>query len=229
MKTIGVLGGLGPQATMDFEMRLHRVAQGCIPPSRGSGYPPMVVYYCRHAPMILTADGTPARPLRPDPRLLEAAHQLGTLVDFLTIPSNGTHQFLPEIQRAAGRRVLSIIDVTLVEVKRRGWKRVGVLGAGEPIAYTRPLGELGIDCEILDAGGRAPLDRAIFAVMEGRDDDESAAVAVRAVDTLRARGVDGVIPGCTELPLLLRESAQDEDLVNPAQLLAEAAVREALS
>jgi aspartate racemase len=47
MKTIGVLGGLGPQATMDFEQRIHRVAQQLIPPLGNSGYPPMVVYYCR--------------------------------------------------------------------------------------------------------------------------------------------------------------------------------------
>ena len=50
MKTIGVLGGLGPQATMDFERRLHRVAQRLIAPRMNSGYPPMVVYYHRHAP-----------------------------------------------------------------------------------------------------------------------------------------------------------------------------------
>lgn len=53
MKTIGVLGGLGPQATMDFEQRVHRIAQELIPPHGNSGYPPMVVYYCRHPPVLL--------------------------------------------------------------------------------------------------------------------------------------------------------------------------------
>ena len=45
MQTIGVLGGLGPQATMDFERRVHAVAQRLIAPHLNSGYPPMVVYY----------------------------------------------------------------------------------------------------------------------------------------------------------------------------------------
>jgi aspartate/glutamate racemase len=45
MKTIGVLGGLGPQATMDFEVRLHRESQRLIPPQMNGGYPPMVVHY----------------------------------------------------------------------------------------------------------------------------------------------------------------------------------------
>jgi aspartate/glutamate racemase len=44
MKTIGVLGGLGPQATMDFEVRLHAVSQQLIAPNASTGYPPMLVY-----------------------------------------------------------------------------------------------------------------------------------------------------------------------------------------
>ncbi len=59
MKTIGVLGGLGPQATMDFEQRVHHVAQGLVPPQGNSGYPPMVVYYCRHPPVLVDATGHP--------------------------------------------------------------------------------------------------------------------------------------------------------------------------
>jgi aspartate/glutamate racemase len=64
--------------------------------------------------------------------------------------------------------------------------------------------------------------------MEGRDDAESAAVARGAVAALRESGVDGVVLGCTEIPLLLRESADGADLINSAQLLAESAVRTAL-
>ena len=56
MKTIGVLGGLGPQATMDFEARVHRVAQRLIPQDGNQGYPPLVVCYFRQPPVILPAD-----------------------------------------------------------------------------------------------------------------------------------------------------------------------------
>src|SRR5262245_8846741 len=73
MKTIGVLGGLGPQATMDFEVRVHQVAQRLIPQFQNSGYPPMFVYYCRHPPILLNEDHTPRLPIQPDPRLLKAA------------------------------------------------------------------------------------------------------------------------------------------------------------
>src|SRR5262249_11285474 len=91
-----------------------------------------------------------------------------------------------------------------------------------------PLGRLGIAWETADAERRAALDGAVFRQMEGRDDAESAAAARAAVADLRARHVDGVIPGCTEIPLLLREAAEAADLINPAELLAEAAVKTAL-
>src|SRR5687768_11538284 len=89
VKTIGVLGGLGPQATMDFERLVHRVAQRLIPPHLNGGYPPMVVHYCRHAPVLVHEDGSPLIPLRPDPRLSDAARWLGQVADFLVITSNG--------------------------------------------------------------------------------------------------------------------------------------------
>jgi aspartate racemase len=121
-----------------------------------------------------------------------------------------------------------MIDATLTEVRRRTWTRVGVLGLGDPVLYTRPLGQLGIACETLGPESRAALEKAIPRLMEGRADAESAEAARQAVATLRARAVDGVILGCTEIPLLLRELAHEVDLINPAQLLAEAAVRAAV-
>jgi aspartate racemase len=228
MKTIGVLGGLGPQATMDFEVRIHRVAQRLIPPDYNRGYPPMVVYYFRHAPVLLTGEDKPLLPFQPDPRLLEAANRLGTLSDFLVITSNTPHLFRAELEQAAGRKVLSMIDVTLAEVRRRNLKRVGVLGLGDPVFYTRPLKQLGIAFETMGPDARVALDKAILRLMEGRDDAGSAATAQAAVENLRARGVDGVILGCTEIPLLLHEPAVAADLINPAQLLSEAAVKEAM-
>ena len=112
LKTIGVLGGLGPQATIDFETRIHQVAQRLTSPHGNLGYPPMLVYYYRHPPMIVNADFTPRFPLQPDPRRLEAARHVGTLVDFLVITANSPHRFQEQMEQAAGRTVLSMIAVT---------------------------------------------------------------------------------------------------------------------
>ncbi len=229
MKTIGVLGGLGPQATMDFEARVHAVSQRLISRRANTGYPPMVVYYYRHAPVLLNEDGSPVLPIQPDPRLFEAAQRVGSLADFLVITANSPHMLRDAIEQAAGRPVLSMIDVTLDEVRRRGCRRLGVLGLGEPMVYLAPLGQLGLACETVDGDLRDRLDRAIVGLMEGRTGAESSAVAREAVDTLRGRGVDAVILGCTEIPLLLGEAADAPDLLNPSQLLAEATVRHAIA
>jgi aspartate racemase len=229
MKTIGVLGGLGPQSTVDFEQRLHRAAQRVIPPHLNGGYPPMVVWYCRHPPILVKEDGRPLLPLRPDPRLLEAAGRLGQVADFLVIPSNTPHALQSEIERAAGKRVVSMVGATIDEVRRRGWKRVGIAALGEPVFYTEPLGRLGAVCETLDQPARDALDPAIFRVMEGREGAEDRVAAKAGVQQLPARKVDGIILGCTELPLLLGKGAdEDPDLLNPAELLAAAAVAAAM-
>jgi aspartate racemase len=229
LKTIGVIGGLGPQATMDFEARVHRVAQRLIPRRQNSGYPPMVVYYHRYPPILVNDDGAPLFPIQPHPRLLEAARQVGALADFLVITANGPHMIQEQIEQAAGRKVLSMIEATLKDVQRRKWRKVGVLGFGDPMVYTRPLGEMKLGYEAIEGELRARLDESIMRVMEGSDDTGSAAVAHEAVAFLRGKGVDGIILGCTEIPLLLGEAAAGPDLVNPSQLLAEAAVRFAMA
>jgi aspartate racemase len=225
MKTIGILGGISPQATMDFEKRIHKVSQRIIPQHGNSGYPPMVTYYHRHPP-ILTKDGiiAPVLPIQADPELLGAARWLGDKADFLVITSNGAHMLQKEIEETSSLKVLSMTQQTLAEVKRRGWKRVGVLGfpvESVPI-YTKPLSERGLTVELIDPELQTRLNVAIIALVEGRTFDNAAEDAVM---TLRGRGVDGIILGCTEIPLLLGDKANESGLINPLALLAEAAVK----
>jgi aspartate racemase len=114
MKTIGIIGGMGPQATVDLEMRIHKVAQQVLPPAQNGGYPPMVVEYYRHPPIMMSENGQPVFPLQIDPRLLAVAKHLGTMADFLVLPTNGVHRFQNEIENASGRTLLSMIDATMV-------------------------------------------------------------------------------------------------------------------
>jgi aspartate racemase len=228
VKTIGLLGGLGPQATMDLETRLHAVAQRLIAQNGNRGYPPMYVYYHRRPPVFTKDDFTPVLPIEADPELLEAARWLGEKADFLILSANSAHLLQGDIERASGRAVLSMIDATLEEVTRRGWKKVGVLGFPDPnvTVYTHRLTELGLRFEVLTPEQQASLNQAITRVSEGYLTPD---IAQDALEILRGRGVDGIIPGCTEIPLLLGEDMNAPDLVNPAQLLAEAAIVHALT
>jgi aspartate racemase len=228
VKTIGVLGGLGPQATMDFEARVHAAAQRLIPQQANTGYPPMIVYYLRRPPFVMGPDFRPVLPLQPEPQLIEAARQLGPLVDFLVITANGPHALQSQIEAAAGRPVLSIIALTVAEVRSRGWRRVGVIGMGGPHAYAISLSRLGIAMESLPADLQEQFDRSVIALYEGAAGPGARRVAHEAVAFLRRQAIDGIVLGCTDLPLLLDQDVADPSVIDPTQLLAEAAVRQAM-
>jgi len=216
---------------MEFEARLHQVAQRLIPAKGNTGYPPLVVVYHRGPAVELRADGTPVVPLRPAPDFVEAARWLGTRADFVVITANAPHLFLDRFESAAGRPVLSMIDATLDEVRRRGCRRLGVVGFGDPAmpVYAGPLQQMNIAVETIDASLQAKLDAAILRVHEGRESDESRTPAREAIAALRARGVNGIILGCTEIPILLPDGPGADDLINPLEFLAEAAVRFAMA
>ncbi len=227
MKTIGVLGGIGPQATMDFEARLHAVAQRSLPLCANEGYPPLVSVYLRHAPVAVGDNRLPLKPLVLDPRLLDAARRLGEWVDLIVIVSNTPHMFLPEIRDAAGCEVLSMIDVAVDELRRREAETVGLLGLGVPQVYAERFEREGFTVRVAPVELRDRLDDAILRLMEGRTQEAHVAAAGEAVAAVRATGAAATVLGCTEIPLLLGPDAEAPDLVNPTQLLAEAAVRRA--
>ena len=230
MRRMGVLGGISAQATIDFEIRVHRWAQRLNPAPWSSGYPPMVSWYHRRPPVLIGDDERPVVPLQLDPQLFEAAAWLGQVSDFLVIPCNTAHIGLAALREAAGRPVVSMVEVTLEEIARRGCRRVGLFGFHAPPPFYRdPLAARGVACEGIDAALQIRIDAAIRALMEGRDGKAETEAVREAVATLRGRDVDAVVLGCTELPLLLAEEAEAPDLVNPAALLAEAAVRYAMA
>lgn len=229
MLTIGVLGGVGPQATMDFERRLHAQGAQHVAPNGHEGYPPMVVTYFRGSPVLVAASGEPATPLRPNPALLQAAEHLGAVADFLVATSNFLHLFEAELAAAAGVPLLSMVDLALDEVERRGWRCVGVLGFGDPVVYTDRLQCRGLEVRTAPADTRHVLDRAIRAVLEARAGDHENETARAAVAQLLSAGADGVIAGCTEIPPLLGAPADVDDILNPLPLLAEAAAARACS
>ncbi len=228
MKIIGVLGGLGAPATMDFEARIHSVSQQLLPPEANPSYPPMVVYYYRYAPFLMEEEHRPVLPLQPDPRILDAVKKLGACADFLVITSNGVHLVQDALEQASGLKVLSMIEVTLKVVQRRSWKKVGLVTFGPPTVYTGPLEKQGIAYEAAPQALANKLREAIIKCQAGREDASDRAITREAIVALRNQGVDGVIMGCSEIPLLLQGEANAPDLLNPAQSLAEAAVRYAL-
>jgi aspartate racemase len=227
-RAIGVLGGIGPQATMDFEARLHRVAQRRLPQAGNRGYPPLVTVYMRHPPVRVGPDQLPLKPLQLDPRLLDAARKLGAWVDLIAIPSNTPHFFLEQIAEAAGCPVLDMVGLAVEALLAGGDGAVGLVGLGIPRVYDERLKAAGLRVITADAETIRALDRSIIGLMEGRCDERDRNAARAAVAQVRAAGAPRTVLGCTEIPLLLGADADAADLVNPGQLLAEAAVDAAI-
>src|SRR5262249_22586840 len=168
------------------------------PAERDGGVPAPDRPYCRFAPVVTRANRAPAPPRPAGPRLLEAAAKVGAVADFLVVTSNATHLFQPDIEEASGREVLGIVELVVGEVGRRGWERVGVVGFGDPVVYSLPLGELGYAVETPPTDLQAPLDQAILRVMEGRVDEADQQAAHDAIAALRERARAGIVVGATD-------------------------------
>lgn len=231
MKTIGVLGGMGQWATIDILDRILHYSATKVPQYGNRGYPPMVIQMINRSNLVLNPDGSVAEPVKPAPELLEMARFVGMNADILIMTSNTPHVFIEDVEKAAGKPILSIVDVAVDEVKRRQNKRIGVMAIGPTLRaglYQRPLEAIGVETIPLPDEYSNELDeKGIYMVQEGENPTDYTLSVTQAIQYFKDQNVDGIILGCTEIPLLLA-NPDDPLIINPSQLLAEAAVRIAL-
>ncbi len=232
MKRIGVIGGFGQWATLDILNRILKVSTSTIPQYGNRGYPPFDLRMLNRAPMVLNEDGSYPDVLEPSTELLEAARFVGKNADFLILPSNTPHLFSSEIEKAAGKPLLNMINETVDQVVKKGFKKVGILAIGLTLKkglYQKPLTTKGVESVVLSKELSDKLDKeGVYPLQEGASVQAIGDIAYKAVTYLRGQKVKGVILGCTEIPILLGEITDDHDIINPSQILAEAAVKRAL-
>ena len=233
MKRIGVIGGMGQWSTQDVINRILKVCVDQIPQYVNSGYPSFDLRMLNCFPIILNDDGTLPEILEPHPKLIEAAAFVGLHSDFIIVPSNTPHLFIRQIEEAAGKPLLSIVDVTVAEVQKRKYKRVGLLAIGLTLSerlFQTALEKIDVESVILREDISTNMDEeGVWKIMEGAVSTNVNKSTHRAVTYLREQDVDGIILGCTEVPILLGDSADEVDIINPSQLLAEAVVEKALT
>jgi aspartate racemase len=162
-------------------------------------------------------------------RLLAAAG-----ADFAICPDNSAHVAWEPLERETPIPWLHIAAVVAEEARRRGFRRVGILGprytmgGGAPI-YRRVLEPRGIDLVVPDAPDFDMVDRVIFAeLVNGVFTDESRQAYNQAIGRLASRGCDAVALACTEIPLLVRLAESPLPTLDSTRLLARAALREAV-
>lgn len=229
-RVMGVLGGMGPEATVAFLARVVALT----PAVRDQDHLRVVVDCNPKIPDRTTAiQGRGPSPL---PMLAASVEALGRAgAEFIAIPCVSAHAFIDELVRLASLPILSILDVvaTGVASDRRGYRTVGLLGTSGTIEaglFERRLVEAGLDVVRPRVGDQRLVGDVIYRIKA----DLSPATRRASTRTLRAvatrlvaSGAQAVVLGCTELPLVLGPSQTRVPLFDSLEMLARAAVREA--
>lgn len=198
---VGVIGGVGPQATVCFLDKVVRLTRA----ARDQEHVDLVVLQHSTIPdrtafILGESDEDPGPVMADDARRLSA---LG--VAFVVVPCNTAHHFTQQVVEAAGVPVLSIVEEAVTEIARRGSaRRVGVLATSGTLAagvYQHAVEAAGLEYLVPDEADQATVMSIIYdQVKAGRPADVGALQGV--VDRLVARGADVALLGCTELSVV---------------------------
>jgi aspartate racemase len=159
----------------------------------------------------------------------EADRLLAASVDAILIASNTMHIFADSISLRTGLPLIHISDAAAVAIKKTGARRVGLLGTRPSMEkgfYKERLSRMfGIEAVIPDEEDRREIHRIIFEELcRGIFDEGSRRRLLAIIAVLRSKGVEGVVLGCTELPLAIKQSDVDIPLWDTMGLHAAAAV-----
>jgi len=152
--------------------------------------------------------------------------------DFFICPDNTAHIVLEKIAHGLPIPGLHIADVVCDSIKRKGWRRVGLLGTKYTMTgpvYERSLERLGLERFIPAELTREKLNDAIFdELCNGVFRESTTQLFVEAIRDFKARGAECVILGCTEIPLIIDAHNSPLPILDSTRLLAEYALRAAL-
>jgi len=228
-KRIGILGGMSPESTSEYYEYITRTYTERF---GDYGYPEIIIYSVSFQPYVdwpndgrwdLVAQG-----------LSEAAHRLEAAgADFIIIATNTMHLVFDQVEASVNVPMLSLLDAVGEAILTRGMSTVGLLGTKftmEKTFYQDALARKGITVLTPDAGDREYVNGVIYdELVAGQIRAESRAGFVTIIEKLAARGAEGVILGCTEIPLLVGEADAGIPLFDTTTIHAEATLNYALA
>lgn len=223
-KTVGILGGMGPEATADLFMKIIKAT----PATKDQEHLRIVVDNNPRIPdrtaYILGKGGDPT------PLLLETAKNVESMgAGLIAMPCNTAHYFHGAIQAAVNVPVLHMMREVARVLKGRV-ERVGLLATSGTLKtelYHKSLAEAGISVIVPSHDDQIEVMDAIYSV-KGGNLEKGREIALRQGAKLVGAGAQAVIAGCTELPLVLRDGDLEAPVIDPTKVLAEACVRLAL-
>ena len=229
MKTIGLIGGMSWESSLEY----YRIVNETVKEKLGG------LHSCKC--LMYSVDFGVIEALQHQNKwdeltklMIEAAQNLKHGgADFIVICTNTMHKMAPEIEHFTGLNVLHIADVTGAAISKNQIQKVGLLGTRftmEGDFYKKRLKD-NYDIEVIipeDADRQIIHDIIYNELCLGIIKDDSRQKYIDIINKLCANGAEGIILGCTEIPLLIKQSDVLIPVYDTTKIHAESAVDFAL-
>ena len=218
--TAGILGGMGPDATIDFMSKVIAMTSA----ETDQDHIPMIVDHNPKVPnrqaAILEGGADPGPVLAAMAERLEKAG-----ADFLVMICNSAHAFLKPVREAIAIPFISIIDVSVGEIDAvsPGARRIGLLATDGLLAaglYQHALKNIGRSAILPRDEELMQLMRLIRQIKAGDKSREVAEQLGTLAELLASAGADVIIAACTEIPLLLDAARITVPVISSTDVLA---------
>ncbi|MCZ0813244.1 MAG: aspartate/glutamate racemase family protein [Pseudomonadota bacterium] len=199
MRTVGILGGMGPEATI---LLMQKVLDAV--PARDDGdHIPLIVHQNPQVPSRIKAliDGTGEDPAPVLARMADDLARAGA--EALAMPCNTAHHYADALQGATSLPFLNMLDLTASTLAGAGAQKVGLLASPATRltgVFVRPFNACGLEPVSLPEDSE--LLAIIRAVKAGDDPDKLAPRLTRQAERLADAGADHLLVACTELSFL---------------------------
>ncbi|MHC1705994.1 MAG: aspartate/glutamate racemase family protein [Bacteroidales bacterium] len=226
MKTIGILGGTGWVSTAAYYSLLNQEINSR---TKGEHYARCIIYSVNFSElMAVKHDGAAMYSFLKDTidKLVLAG------ADCLLLAANTLHMFAPKLSANIEIPIIHIAEATAMAIQSVGLKKVGLLGTKQTMEkdfYKTILRKSDIEVITPDEADRDFIDHTILhEFFHEKFTEETRNTYLSIIDKLRNRGTQGIILGCTEIPLLLQQKHCDLPLFNTTEIHVKAAVDFAL-
>ena len=228
MKTIGMLGGMSFESTLDYYKLINEGVRNHL---NGSHSAKIMMYSYDYQELELLLEKNKWDEVTN--RLSEEAIKLKNQgADFLVICANTMHIVADEVEKRSGLNVIHIVKSTLGFAKEKKIKKVLLLGTlytMQSQMYPKIFKENDIELVTPDQVDQAFVHRTIYLeLIRGILLDSSKIRLLDIIKKHQKNGVEAVILGCTELPLIIKDNDVDLPLLNTLKIHVDAVVQYAL-
>ncbi|MCJ2187429.1 aspartate/glutamate racemase family protein [Novosphingobium beihaiensis] len=229
MKTIGLIGGMSWESSAEYYRIINRAVRDRLGPEASAQCLLWSFDFAEIAALQRAGDWPGLTE-----RMIDAARRLEAGgAEMLLICTNTMHRMADEVQTAVPLPLLHIADAAGAAIARQGLTRVGLLGTAftmeQPFYRERLRERFGLDVIVPEEANRAEVHRVIYEeLIAGRIEPTSRQTYRDVIARLVDRGAQGVILGCTEIPVLVSDTDAAVPLFDTTRLHAEAAVGAAL-